>query len=58
MMMHTGEQFKDTFKNRVYLKLYEILGGWSQWFIANCDMEPLSLTEEEMKQFAPIFLDT
>ena len=50
-MFSTGEQFKDTFKNRVYLRLYEIFDKWSQWFIHHCDMEPRELTEEEMEQF-------
>jgi len=51
MMFITGEQYKDTYKNRLYLKLYEIFTAWGQWFISNCDMEPIELTEEEKNMF-------
>jgi len=51
MMFSTREQYKDTYKNRLYLKLYEIFTTWGQWFIRNCDMEPIELTEEEKKMF-------
>jgi len=55
-MFSTGEQFKNTFKNKVYLKLHELLGSWSQWFITHCDVEPLELTEEEIEQFIIPFM--
>lgn len=56
-MFSTGEQFKDTLKNKIYLRLYEVFGGWSQWFITHCDMEPLELTELEAEQLITPFLD-
>ena len=51
MMFNAGEQYKDTYKNRPYLKLYEIFTALGQWFIRNCDVEPIELTEEEKKMF-------
>jgi len=50
-MFNTGKQFKDTFKNRIYLRFYEVFNGWSQWFINHCDMEPIDYTKEEIEQF-------
>ena len=57
-MFSTGNQFKDNFKNHIYLRLYEVFGGWSQWFIKHCDMEPLELTEDEMNQLITPFIQT
>ena len=57
-MFSTGEQFKDNFKNSVYLRLYEVFATWSQWFIKHCDMEPLELTEDEVNQLITPFIQT
>ena len=45
MLMATGQAFRKTKKNKVYLWLYELFGGISQWFIGHCDMEPFDLTQ-------------
>ena len=46
-LIATGEAFKDTRKNKIYLWLYEFFMGLGQWFITHCDMEPLDLWEAQ-----------
>lgn len=54
-MFNTDEQFKMTIKTRIFLWLYDIFEAWGQWFINNCDTEPLNL--EEYKSVQELFED-